>query len=430
MAAIRITAAQAYPALPSIADDIAAYTDKVNFLVTKYILGGFDYTVKEKSYHFSFDDQDQANFTQELLRAVNVATQGQEALAKYTAHWRGHDLVTKTAETLTLSVKEFNDLAMYAGSWKSAVLAYGWDIKNRLSSCKTKSELMALNDYYRIEQNYLAARDSQPFTLVTSDGVDIKPVLPGEENKIPDLDTPKLYFKTKGGEEHEVTGKPGEKIAINLILDDSTAPEDTQFHLHMFAYECQVADYHTLDTYGPGVGQGFDGTLAELREWCKDASVIISDKYGFVDISLYPVSAGGLSTVNFYVCPDTLPPREGRDPTVLNDEMSKPTTLPAVDSDVVDGAATLEMDTPESFVSNDSLDSSKVIETLIKQNSAIARLQNDVMMMSQQLASFMQKPAGSSDASAAENIGNAIKYADVKPITMEQPQQGDTAGNK
>lgn len=384
MAGIRITAAQAYPTLPSIDDDIAALIDKVNFAVEKYILKGFNYKVNDKVYHFSFDDQDQANFTQELLRAVNVAAQGQDAVKSYTARWRGHDIETGVADTLSLDINEFNKLAMYAGTWKARVLSHGWDVKNILSGCKKLGELDALDRYYRISEIYLAARDGDEFNFITEDGVD---PLDAKGDGPRSLDTPKLTFNNAGETPDEVVGAEGDTFPINLVIGESKEDPATQFHLHMFAYECKITNFHTHETYGPGEGEGFDGTLEELREWCKNASVIVGDKYGYVDISLYPVSAGGLESVNFYVTPDNLPPREGKNPLELN-EPTPPdvaTVLPATDSVVTvlpEGVSQLDISPEELMTEEGTLNNEMLVNTIVAQSKTISWLQQRLAALS------------------------------------------------
>ena len=130
-----------YPPLPSLADEKAKACKRVDFITSVTILNGFDYTFNGKTYHFSFNTEDQANFVQESIRASTFVSAGNAA--EYTATWRGH-LPDGTAESLTLNITEFQTLLLYSGTWKASVLSHGWDVKNNIRNCESKS---ALTDY-------------------------------------------------------------------------------------------------------------------------------------------------------------------------------------------------------------------------------------------------------------------------------------------
>lgn len=309
----RISLSQAYSVMPTIAEDIKVLVDKTNYIIEQYILRGFDYKVKEETYHFSFDDQDQANFTQEMIRASTVAMQGADAIAKYTAQWRGHKLDGSGSVTLSLTMQEFQALAMYAGTWKSSVLQYGWKVKNDLEACTTIAELNTVASLYDINSLYLAARDTDTYSLnITLDesGATVEQPKPGE---VQSIEVPKLQFA-----QNDVISETGKLIPLGLTLAD--VPEslkDQIYHLHIFARNCEVHNFAQHPTYGfykpddPSFGEGLgvDANAATLQELVKNIQVAATDEYGLLDISIYPNDKGGMDTQNFYIQSSSLPSR-------------------------------------------------------------------------------------------------------------------------
>ena len=160
MATFNLTAQDAYPPLPTIADDIKEASDQMDFITEGKILHGFDYEFHGTMYHFNFDDKDQANFIQEMIRAFVVGNTSEEAKAAYTASWRGH-LADGSAETLTMNYDEFFAFAMTLGSKKAELLSHGWAVKNEFKACKNKGELNAVKEKYNLEAEYIKVRDHE-----------------------------------------------------------------------------------------------------------------------------------------------------------------------------------------------------------------------------------------------------------------------------
>ena len=147
---------QVFPPLPTLAEQIAKATKKVDFVTSVSILSGFDYTVNDVKYHFSFGVEDQSNFIQESVRAAAAAATP-EGKAAYRAYWRGHK-EDGTAETLEFTYDEFMALLMFCGTRKSNILASGWEKKARLAACTTKIELDEMVDALDIDKQVREAR--------------------------------------------------------------------------------------------------------------------------------------------------------------------------------------------------------------------------------------------------------------------------------
>ena len=144
-----------WPPLPTLDDKKSEINKKINFITAVNILKGFDYEFKGTTYHFSFDNEDQSNFTQEQIRATKAVDDGKKD--EYVAYWRGH--VGNNAYTLQFNYDEFIDLLMFAGQNKSKQLGTGWVLKDKIAACKTKLEVDEMVKTLQIDELERAARD-------------------------------------------------------------------------------------------------------------------------------------------------------------------------------------------------------------------------------------------------------------------------------
>lgn len=148
-------ATSVFPPLPTLDDKKSEVNKRINFITSVNILKGFDYEFKGTTYHFSFDSEDQSNFTQEQIRATKAVADGKKA--DYTAYWRGH--IGDKATTLMFNYDEFIDLLMYAGQNKAQQLGTGWVLKDKIAACKTKQEVDEMVKTLKIDELERTARD-------------------------------------------------------------------------------------------------------------------------------------------------------------------------------------------------------------------------------------------------------------------------------
>ena len=319
----RISLNNAINVMPMLSDIVAEEIAKVDYIVSKFIIRGFDATVQDKVYHFSFDETDQANFTQELIRANTAAQTGH--IEDYRASWRGHVLESNETVTLTLNMAEFTSLAMTGGTWKGKVLEKGWAIKDALAKCTTEAEVTALNNKYKIDETYLLARDNQPFVLdLTQTDTPPAPSVPeGSTPGVPEgvapegTKPPKIRLAVP-----EVTGAVGSRHPLDMTFDFEGVEEKTrtkiQYHLHMWARNCVLHGFGDHPPYGQykpeepsyGEGYGIEGNLNAIAKAIENLEVEVTQDYGIIDISLYPVAGAGLETAMFFIRNDDLPARK------------------------------------------------------------------------------------------------------------------------
>lgn len=319
----RISLNNAIDVMPMLSDIIAEEVSKVDYIVSKFIVRGFDATIKDKVYHFSFDETDQANFTQELIRANTAAQTGH--MEDYRASWRGHIPESNETVTLTLNMAEFTALAMAGGTWKGKVLEKGWAIKDALSKCTTEADVTALNDMYKIDETYLLARDNQPFVFdITATNPPATPDAPeGSTPGVPEgvapegTKPPKIKLAIP-----EVSGAVGSRHPLDMTFDFEGVEDKTrtkiQYHLHMWARNCVLHGFGEHKPYGQykpedpshGEGYGIEGNLNAIAKAIEDLEVEVTQDYGIIDISLYPVAGAGLETTMFFIRNDDLPARK------------------------------------------------------------------------------------------------------------------------
>lgn len=144
-----------WPPLPTLDDKKSEINKKINFITAVNILKGFDYEFKGTTYHFSFDNEDQSNFTQEQIRANKYKDEGKKD--EYKAYWRGH--VGNKTYTLQFNYDEFIDLLMFSGENKSQQLGTGWVLKDKIAACETKLEVDEMVKTLQIDELERAARD-------------------------------------------------------------------------------------------------------------------------------------------------------------------------------------------------------------------------------------------------------------------------------
>ncbi len=163
---VNIKQSDIYPPLPTIAELAEKETKRVNFIVTATILGGFDYEVNGTTYHFSYQSSDQANWMQEAYRADEAVANGQKDT--YRAYWQGHK-ADGGVDTLVFTYDEFKTILMYSGTWKSDILASGWNMKAQLRACTTEAELKAKVKELDIDAKERAARKTYATISAESD---------------------------------------------------------------------------------------------------------------------------------------------------------------------------------------------------------------------------------------------------------------------
>lgn len=146
--------AEKHPSIPQFQEKIDKEIKRINYITTVNILKGFDYEVNGTTYHFSFDSDDQANFTQEQIRAAQYKENGKES--EYVAYWRGH--TDAGAVTLTFDYNGFIALLLHAGENKSKQLGAGWVLKDKIKSCTNALELKNMVDALQLVQLEVQAR--------------------------------------------------------------------------------------------------------------------------------------------------------------------------------------------------------------------------------------------------------------------------------
>ena len=164
----------AWPPLPTVAERAATFIEKVDTITQQTILDGFDYTIGDKLYHFSYDSSDQTNFAQantsaalslqldstspEVLKAqFGTAEDGSPLLpvalpAQWFIKWNGH--IGGTVVELSLKVKEYLSLAAAAGRHNTETLAVGRILKDKLRNAVSDEELDKLIKDNDIEARY------------------------------------------------------------------------------------------------------------------------------------------------------------------------------------------------------------------------------------------------------------------------------------
>ena len=106
------------------------------------ILSGFDFDVKDKTYHFGYDAEDQGNFTKAAVAAtLALVTQN----ADFRQPWRGW--LGGEPCTLSLTATEFLALATYGGKdHQEGILASGWAITNAIRNATTPEAVEEIVD--------------------------------------------------------------------------------------------------------------------------------------------------------------------------------------------------------------------------------------------------------------------------------------------
>ena len=200
-----------WPPYPGFETEIKKYTDKIDYITSAKILNGFDYAYTDKegkttTYHFSYKNDDQQNFSTQnemaLLVANNTITQLQlqlsevtkelaqaingnstlETLASkvvernlspfgfgrntsdittteaFTTNWQGH---TTEGETVTLEFDfaQFIDFTVAAGQHKQNTIAEGWMHKTKFRACKNDTELKAYSKEIDLDHMCVEARE-------------------------------------------------------------------------------------------------------------------------------------------------------------------------------------------------------------------------------------------------------------------------------
>ena len=169
-----------WPPLPTVAERAVGFISQVDYITQQTILGGFDYTVGDTRYHFSYDNSDQTNFAQantsaalslqldstppEVLKAqFGTAEDGSPLLpiplpANWIIKWNGH--VGGRVVELALNVKEYLALAAAAGMHNTESLALGRILKDKLRNAVSDEELDKIVKDNDIINRYRTAQDN------------------------------------------------------------------------------------------------------------------------------------------------------------------------------------------------------------------------------------------------------------------------------
>lgn len=179
-----LTAASAYPPLPTMAELIEKEVVKLDKVTSVTILNGFDYNVDGKLYHFSYQTDDQSNFniattaatlslqlgnmTKEQLNTQYPGYVGKDGLLhpeklptqlpeEWRMEWQGH--ADGQSWSLYFTPQQFLALATAAGMHNQTALAMGRIAKGKLRTCKTEAELKAMTREMNLDMKYRDARD-------------------------------------------------------------------------------------------------------------------------------------------------------------------------------------------------------------------------------------------------------------------------------
>lgn len=144
-----------WPPLPTQEELVKVETDKVDQVIAKIIVAGFDFEVNGVTYKFHFDEDDQKNFNFGLNSANISLTMGNadEATQKkmtaenpmvvlpkdWSMAWQGWK--DGTSHTLMFDIDGFLKLAAAGSAHLQGQLARGWQMKAALRATKTEDEL-------------------------------------------------------------------------------------------------------------------------------------------------------------------------------------------------------------------------------------------------------------------------------------------------
>lgn len=121
---------------------IAQKIASINRNTKDLIVAGFDYEIDGQSYHFGYDETDQANFTKGALSATIALTQGDDSFRQ---SWRGW--IADEPYTLSLTASGFLALATYAGKeHQEKILSDGWQIQEVVRAMTDADEVLNFMD--------------------------------------------------------------------------------------------------------------------------------------------------------------------------------------------------------------------------------------------------------------------------------------------
>lgn len=124
-----------------------AKMDEIQDAIAKAILSGFHYSIDGVSYKFSYDMEDQTNFSDANSEAILYISGGENTVAllgPYGRSWRGWlDENTPHVFAFT-SPWDFLKLSAAAANHKTITLKHGWDLQQSILNAKTQEELDAV----------------------------------------------------------------------------------------------------------------------------------------------------------------------------------------------------------------------------------------------------------------------------------------------
>lgn len=160
-----------FPKPKTLEELIEVQVAKVNDITSAKIVQGFDHVITrdhvDHTYHFSYDSDDQQNFTEmtnSVAISMNLGNTPEEELKKqygttpdgnldksklpcplpdeWVEYWRGHD--AEGPHTLALNIYEYTALAAAAGLHKKKCLGEGWEIVAKLQAAKDEADLQRI----------------------------------------------------------------------------------------------------------------------------------------------------------------------------------------------------------------------------------------------------------------------------------------------
>lgn len=152
--------------------------NKMDMITETKIKMGFDHVVNDKTYHFSYNNDDQSNFAQQCIAAtmsMQLGTMSKEDLKKtygtddnneiwydnmpvalpekFKVSWQGHK-PDGGVDALILGLQDFLRLANAGGNHLKTCLGYGWVVKEKLRACTNVKQLHAVEQMFKIEDTF------------------------------------------------------------------------------------------------------------------------------------------------------------------------------------------------------------------------------------------------------------------------------------
>lgn len=166
---------------------IATQVSRLDRVCQIKVLSGFDFSIQNKVYHFSYKLTDQANFSSMTnyantsLQLGNMTAQARESTygttlpaplpSAWSCQWNGHTAEGESV-VLTLSITEFLDLSAAAIVHNQTTLAKFREMKQALETCDNEKALILKREELKIDALELEASDlASKYDIVTSKAI-------------------------------------------------------------------------------------------------------------------------------------------------------------------------------------------------------------------------------------------------------------------